>query len=316
MTTKNKNPSFVNVKCANRSVVVITPTTGSDHLAKSIESVEGQSYSNVKHVIVIDGKERVAPASAILNRYNNVQVISLPETTGDKGFQGHRIYSSIPTLLNSDYICFLDEDNWYEPNHVESLVELIENHGLDWAYSLRRIVRKDGNYVCNDDCNSLGRWPSYDGGYHHIDTSCYMLRRSVAMATADAWNRSDLDGTGAADRVMCKVLMSRFSFFHTTGKYTANYRLASRSSEAGDIRYYTDGNRVHSRLYNHYPWQLFGVKGQCPYHPHLDYSLDSENEKLLGGPLYATKEQEAQYVSKLSEGTEIGQDGSPQNRPL
>ena len=38
-------------------VAVVTPTIGSDHLAKCIESVQNQSYENLTHYIFLDGEE-------------------------------------------------------------------------------------------------------------------------------------------------------------------------------------------------------------------------------------------------------------------
>ena len=123
-----------------KPVTVITPTIGSQKLLDAIKSVAIQSYK-CKHLIVIDGPEFVEDVmgiiyiSQMMDPQPNVQVIVSPENTGKTGgnFYGHRIYAAYPHLLNSDYILFLDEDNWYEPNHVETLVSLAEEKNLDFS---------------------------------------------------------------------------------------------------------------------------------------------------------------------------------------
>jgi glycosyltransferase involved in cell wall biosynthesis len=49
------------------------------------------------------------------------------------------------SIANGDYICYLDDDNTYDSNHISSLVQTIEsNPTIDIAYSWRRLVYEDG----------------------------------------------------------------------------------------------------------------------------------------------------------------------------
>jgi hypothetical protein len=82
--------------------------------------------------------------------------------------------AGIGHLINHDYVLFLDQDNWFEPDHVDSLLNTIETKKLDWAYSLRQIFDKDKNYTTVDNCESLGRWSAWvDENAYLIDTSSY-----------------------------------------------------------------------------------------------------------------------------------------------
>ena len=149
--------------------VVITPTTGVPELAKAIQSVALQG-EGVEHWVVVDGVQYAEKAVKIVqdNAHPQLKLIVLPENTGmpqnhfwelESGFYGHRIYASVAGLVNAEYTLFLDEDNWFEPNHVETLVQECERFNFEWAYSLRKIYNKDMQYVCHDNCESLGRWP-------------------------------------------------------------------------------------------------------------------------------------------------------------
>jgi hypothetical protein len=83
-----------------------------------------------------------------------------------------------------DFFCYLDQDNWFDTNHVASLLEVIRS-GFTWAFSFRKIVDREGNFICNDDCESLGKWSTFLGPRdYHIDTNCYLLPRMIAVPQA------------------------------------------------------------------------------------------------------------------------------------
>jgi glycosyltransferase involved in cell wall biosynthesis len=135
-------------------VTVITPTTGAPYLRQAIESVKNQTYDKIQHLVVFDGQ----PKGRVIAKENpHIDIIDLPYPTGTDRFNGHRIYGASVYLAKGDLVCFLDEDNYYDYTHIESLVDVIQR-GNDWAYSLRKIVDKDGNHVCLDDCESLGKY--------------------------------------------------------------------------------------------------------------------------------------------------------------
>ena len=176
-----------------KSVIVVTPTIGSPKLADAVESVQKQTYGNVKHLLVIDGEQYENNVHAIMHELGgkHTDLISLPYNTGANGFNGQRIYASIPHLVNSDYVLFLDEDNWYDPDHVKTLVATIENGNLDWAYSLRKIYTPDKQYIVDDNCESLGKWPiyfSHNDPQYLIDTSAFAFRREFIGATCHRWH--------------------------------------------------------------------------------------------------------------------------------
>ncbi len=142
-------------------VAVVTPTIGSEHLTQCVESVQNQTYENLTHYIFLDGEEhfdKIYP-QALDKTKRQIKSIWLQENVG-KGWYGHRVYAACSFLVNADVICYLDEDNWFDPCHVEKMVKKIEE-GNQWVYSLRKIYSKDGEYLCEDNCESLGKWPVY-----------------------------------------------------------------------------------------------------------------------------------------------------------
>lgn len=241
-----------------RSVIVITPTTGSPKLKDAINSVKNQTYSNIEHLLVIDGVEHwknVMDQLPVTLEYDdrssdNIQTMILPYNTGAKGFYGHRIYAGIPHLLNSDYIFFLDEDNWYDPDHVRSLVEVLDR-GDDFAHSLRKIYNPDKSYVCDDNCESLGKWPIYlthNDPQYLVDTSSFAFEREFLQKTCHLWH----SGWGGDRRYLYSVMQQ--AKWNTSRKHTLCYRLdGNPGSVNGD--FFIEGNRKQLEYYNNnLPW--------------------------------------------------------------
>ena len=224
--------------------MVITPTTGKHTLKKAIESVQNQTVKT-DHLVVLDGQE--AWAKVRMSPYNyRCKWMLLPENVGGNGWYGHRIYAAMPLMINADYILFLDEDNWFEPNHVETMINKIKSKDLMWAYSLRRICNEAGEYVCDDDCESLGRWPAfYDHLLNFVDTNCYCFKRDYLVNISHKFY-----GQWGADRPFYKAAASALPSFGCTGEATVNYRAPERLFEM-----FGQGNRQMIRAYNDLPWR-------------------------------------------------------------
>jgi hypothetical protein len=132
---------------------------------------------------------------------------------------------------------------------VESLVNTIEQNNIDWSYSLRKIVDSEGNYICNDDCESIGLWAPY-AQYNHIDTNCYCIKTSIATKVASVWH-----GGWGQDRVFFNTLFQHFRNVRCTGEYTVNYRLGGNEGSVKS-EFFLLGNKVVEQRYNGvYPWR-------------------------------------------------------------
>jgi hypothetical protein len=58
----------------------------------------------------------------------------------------------------------------------------------EWAFSLRKIMDADDNFVCFDDCESLGKWPwVLSDNDHFVDVNCYFLPKSIAPRVSPIW---------------------------------------------------------------------------------------------------------------------------------
>lgn len=238
-------------------VAVVTPTIGADCLSQCVESVQKQTYENLTHYIYLDGEQYYDKINSVLSQYSGrrtIKTTSLEENVG-KGWYGHRVYAACSYLVNADVICYLDEDNWFDENHVEKLIQTIQK-GNDWAFSLRKIYDKDGTFLCEDNCESLGKWPAYfNDGVYHIDTSSFAVTHNCATRIGHAWY-----GQWGADRQFFHNLKQNFPKFDCSGVHSLCYRLDGNPNSVTK-EFFEKGNTINEQKYpDGFPWKKSPVK--------------------------------------------------------
>ena len=237
------------------SVTVITPTIGKHTLGQAIQSVQDQTYKNINHLIVIDGPGYENEAKKYIPSNRNITVTTTPFNTGGGGFYGHRIYAAYPHLLSTDYILFLDEDNWWDKNHVKSLIDMIEDKNLDWAYSLRKVY-SNNNYLDDDCCESIGKYPIWFTWpaklQYLIATSSYCFTRAFITRVCHIWHW----GWGGDRRFFMIIKDTPGMKYETTGLHTLNYNLPDmEKAYGGDMEFFKKGNEMIKNLHGgKYPW--------------------------------------------------------------
>ena len=258
-------------------VTVVTASLGREELARCIASVQQQSYAGaIQHLVLADG---AAAAAAVLRlaeplgllpspetlagaapRARWLDVLLLPYNTGD---DGGRIYAAAPTLTRGEFVQNLDDDNYLDPEHVASLVAQVEADDLDWAYSLRAISLL-GQPITLDRFESLGMlhavW-DWDGtaqftaarSQHHIDTSCYFLRRSVAIAMSPFWNCLPRHN----DRCYLEQARRAWPRFGSTRQHTLYYNVSPQTAKGLSLLgYFSEGEKnMTARFGDQMPWE-------------------------------------------------------------
>lgn len=248
-----------------QTAAVIIPTTGRPTLRRAVESVLAQTHPNVVAVVVVDGPQFGPATLEALDGIlpdPRIQLMPLPQNTGANGYQGHRVYGSVPQLLNQDWIFYLDDDNWFQPDHVAECVGSCVANGLSWCATLRNIYEPNGAFLCVDECESLAVVPTwFNPSMHHVDTSCFCLSREVAVQLSMHWHRPhlpfDVDPAKAVspDAAICNVLRQDAPRFALIARATVNYTLGSRDITPKP-EFFTTGNAVmRKRFGGKLPWQ-------------------------------------------------------------
>lgn len=227
---------------------VITPTIGTKDLEKCIESVRKQDCN---HHLFVDGRENLPEVEAIVDRFMCERLsINVIEKNIGKGWYGHRVYAAAAFLLNEDVLCYLDEDNWVEPNYIQAFKDVLEDPANKWAYTLRRVMSPEGEYICDDNCESLGHHHVMgDPNRFHIDTGCFAVPRELALKVSHHWY-----GQWGQDRKFFAALKLEAPEFGSTMLHTLDYRLGGSTSMATQ-EMFLHGNQLASEVYKgEYPW--------------------------------------------------------------
>lgn len=241
-------------------VTILTATTGRKELSRCVKSVEAQTYENIEHLVVADGHEFVSNVNEAVfgdreTVPEKVHFLDLPWNTGKDRYNGHRIYGGCTYFARGDYIIYLDDDNYLEPTHVEDCLKAVQL-GKTWAFSFRNIVSVDGKFLCQDNCESLGMWPSIiDPRDFFVDVNCYFLPKNIAVTISPVWYCKFREpGQPEIDRKIMHLLRSHFPNYGSTYRYTVNYAVAGTGLSVKP-EFFEHGNAAMLQKYNgELPW--------------------------------------------------------------
>jgi glycosyltransferase involved in cell wall biosynthesis len=110
------------------SISVIIPVFNAEkHIARALESVLKQTYSNLEIIVIIDGSSD--RSAEIVQMYaNSDERLKIIERT-NRGVFYTRIEGI--RLATSDYIMFVDADDWIEPGTVKILYDYLMEYSAD-----------------------------------------------------------------------------------------------------------------------------------------------------------------------------------------
>jgi glycosyltransferase involved in cell wall biosynthesis len=160
-------------------------------LRRCHESVLAQ-HDDVVHFMVADG----FPLAEV-DSWKDVIHIKLPNHA-DYGDTPRGVGAACAAAQGFDAICFLDADNWYEPNHVETMRIIVEETGGQVVTATRNIFTAEGRMlgICKES-----------NGIDFSDTNCYFLTRAAFPACA-AWLFKDARDSIVGDRLFWNAVQT------------------------------------------------------------------------------------------------------------
>ena len=149
---------------------------------------------------------------------------------------GGALMTILSYVANSRYVAYLDDDNWFDPRHIETLHTAIQ--GKDWAYSLRWYVDEATRQpLCIDAWESVGPrrgvYAESFGGF--IDNSSLMIDKLACEAALRFWTvrykLPDGKGYAPADRSFFEQIRNRP--YGCTGEATSFYTMQANDFNHG-----------------------------------------------------------------------------------
>ena len=137
----------------------------------------------------------------LMKSHQDISIIRLPESHNDYGDTPRAIGSISAFRQGLDAICWLDADNCFVPNHVESLVNLRLETQAPICTSTR--------YLCHLNGEVLGKCPEINPN-RFIDTNCYLVTQAVKGIVSFWWMMDDNHHV-AGDRVVFNTIRKSFT---------------------------------------------------------------------------------------------------------
>jgi len=123
----------------NPLVSVIVPTYNRpDMLKEALMSILSQTYQNVEVIVVNDAGEDIKDVIDSLNKEGKIIYLQHKENRGLPAARNTGLKAA-----KGKYIAYLDDDDIYYPNHLETLVNFLENSDYKLAYTDSYYVFKE-----------------------------------------------------------------------------------------------------------------------------------------------------------------------------
>jgi len=179
---------------------VVIPTVLRPHLAPALHSVFAQRFPGRIHIMIgidsIGGDLELIDAACAARPSNCAVQVFWPGYSTSRRHggltppgDGGALRAVLTYLANSPYVAYLDDDNWWDPEHLYQLRRAMDD--AEWAFALRWFVQPETRRpVCVDIWESVGPgqglFKENFGGF--VDPSCLMINKVACPRAPQNWN--------------------------------------------------------------------------------------------------------------------------------
>ena len=191
-------------------VAVITPyyQESKEVLMRCLNSVVKQNYFGVHHFVVADGYEN---RQDLITRPGLSHMV-LP-SCNDFGDTPRGAAAAVASAQGFDAIAFLDADCWYEPDHIRTMVGVMEESGRDIITCPRNLYDEAGRHLGVD---------VESDGYLFNDTNCYLIGKEC-FNVLSLWMFKTKDQAQVGDRILFNSIKEFQVKMARSTKATINY---------------------------------------------------------------------------------------------
>ncbi|HIJ63693.1 MAG TPA: glycosyltransferase family 2 protein, partial [Rhodospirillaceae bacterium] len=167
-------------------VAVVIPSLLRPTLGEALESVFEQTFAGriqvlvgidkpVGDILMIDELCRRRPANVTVQLFYPGYSTSVRHGGLHPARDGGVLRCLLSYLANSRLVAYLDDDNWWDPDHLRQMCRAMET--ASWAYAFRWFVHPGSRRpICVDNWESVGP----DGGVFKrqggwVDPNCLMI---------------------------------------------------------------------------------------------------------------------------------------------
>ena len=232
-----------------KTCAVVTVTNGKrqSELANCIASVKAQTYPCTHYILCDQDFNKFAELKRL---YPDVLMCYWDAKIGGNGYAGQRWLAAAPQLITEDVTFFCNDDDWYSPDHVKSIMDKIDE-GYDWAYSLRSVHDKEGNFLFDDNCEALGELHDTWNipGHRFVDWCMWGMKTEYLKQLAILLNRPD----PTVDRQFYQAATRIVPKFASTNKHTFHFRMGGSCGVQPE--FFIEGNkRILEKFDGKLPW--------------------------------------------------------------
>lgn len=215
---------------------VVIPTVLRPQLKQALESVFAQRFQGRIHIMVgidaivgdlaiLDDVCTARPRNCVVQAYWPGYSTSTRHGGLTPPGDGGSLRCVLTYLANSPYVAYLDDDNWWDPDHLSQMRNAIQD--ADWAFALRWFVhpvtrRPAAIDIWESVGPGQGLFNEAFGGF--VDPSCLMINKVSCPRAPMFWNFPLDKDPMSADRNVFGHL-SRHHRARGTGRASVFYAL-------------------------------------------------------------------------------------------
>jgi len=125
------------------SIAVVIPFyNGEKYWAELVNSLSAQTSKCDEVVIVLDGNDQCLPKDNLDEIAHQIKIVELRQNEGVANARNAGI-----NAVESDYIIFLDQDDYFCPTRVAEVRMCIEKENPDWVVNNYKMVSENGDLI-------------------------------------------------------------------------------------------------------------------------------------------------------------------------
>lgn len=149
------------------AITVVTASVNRVGLMRAAESVQAQTLKPAKHCILLQQlmREPMVQLSRPPSIPMEIKWLPPPQPNIVEA------YNMADAMADTPLVAMLDDDCWWEPNHLEILAKLMEETGADFVWASTLLEHEDTGEIVDLRDDPLPE-------FSHIDTNEILFKRS------------------------------------------------------------------------------------------------------------------------------------------